>query len=75
MNAKEKWSAALLAAQIEFHWWMILRCRRRGERWIGSGEPLSSKRLLRLNERINRHGVIAKAYEREYEERFVSRRT
>lgn len=64
--------AAFLAARIEYHWWLILLCRKRGEKWIGRGEPLGSKRLLRLNERADFHGLRAKKHEKEYEILYIS---
>ena len=67
MKLHKRIRAALLAARIEYHWWFILRYRKRGEKWIANGEPLDSKRLLRLNERLNFHGLRAKKYEKCYE--------
>lgn len=67
MKLHKRIRAALLAARIEYHWWFILRYRKLGENWIGRGEPLSSDRLLRLNDRVNFHGLRAKKYEKRYE--------
>ena len=72
MSMKKKLKAALLAARIEYHWWFILRCRKRGERWLSGGEPLSSKRLLRLSRRIDRHGLKVRQYGRFYETHYLS---
>lgn len=71
MNLYKRIRAALLAARIECRWRYILYCRRRGENWIGRGEPLTSKRLLRLNDRINYHALRAKNYEKRYEMLYI----
>ena len=67
MNLRKRIRAALLAARIEYHWWFIMFYRKRGENLIGRGEPLTSKRILRLNDRVNFHGLRAKKYEKCYE--------
>lgn len=67
MKLQKRIRAALLAARIEYHWWFVLCCRKRGENLIDRGEPLNSKRLLRLNERADYHGLRAKKYEKCYE--------
>lgn len=71
MNVNMKWKAALLAVRIEYHWWFILRWRKKGERMIGSGEPLSSPRLLRLSRRIDRHSQKARQYEKFFETHYL----
>ena len=67
MKLHKRIRAALLAARIEYHWWFVLFYRRRGEKWIDGGEPLNSKRMLRLNGRANFHGLRARKYEKRYE--------
>lgn len=57
----------LLAVKIEWHWWHIMRDRRCGNRLIDRGEPLTSKRLIRLSKRITRHGISALAFTQKYE--------
>ena len=64
MKLYKRIRAALLAARIEYHWWFILYYRKRGEKWIDHGEPLNSKRLLRLNDRANVHGLRARKNEK-----------
>lgn len=72
MNIRKKLQAALLAARIEYHWWFILRGRKLGERWLRGCEPLNSPRMLRLNRRIDRHGLTARRCEARYEALFVT---
>ena len=67
MKLHKRIRAALLAARIEYHWWFVLFYRRRGEKWLGCGEPLNSKRMLRLNDKVNFHGLRAKKQEKRYE--------
>ncbi len=73
MRLHKRVRAALLAARIEYHWWFILHYRKRGEKRIDCGEPLNSKRMLRLNDRVNFHDLCAKKYERCYENLRISR--
>lgn len=47
------------AACIEYHWWHIMRHRRKGNKLLEAGEPLTSKRLIALSGKINRHGARA----------------
>lgn len=74
MNLHKRIRAALLAARIEYHWWFIRCYRKRGERWLDHGETLHSDRLLRLNDRINFHGLRVKHYEKNYETRYIPQR-
>ena len=67
MKTKEQIAALILAARIEYHWWLIQLYRKYGERLIKAGERLDSGRMLRLNCRANCHGSAAKACERKYE--------
>lgn len=67
MKRHKRIRAAMLAARIEYHWWFVLYYRKRGENLIGRGEPLNSKRILRLNDRVNFHGLRARKYEKCYE--------
>ena len=68
MKLHKRTRAALLAARIEYHWWFVLHYRKRGENLIDRGEPLNSRRLLRLNDRANFHGLRARICEKRYEE-------
>ena len=71
MKLYKRIRAALLAARIEYHWWFVLRCRKKGEKWLSRGEPLSSGRLLRLNKRMDFHGLRAKKHEKNYEMLYI----
>ena len=73
MKRHKRIRAAMLAARIEYHWWFILYYRKRGENLIGRGEPLNSKRILRLNDRVNFHGLRARKYEKCYENLHIPR--
>ena len=75
MKLHKRIRAALLAARIEYHWWFIRYYRKRGENLIGSGEPLTSKRMLRLNDRANFHGLRARKYEKCYEDLCIAPHT
>jgi hypothetical protein len=63
MNTRNR---RLLACQIEYHWWFIMRYRRRGNILIERGEPLTSDRLISLSKKIDHHGAIAHRLEKEY---------
>lgn len=67
MNLHKRIRAVVLAARIEYHWWFILHYRKRGKNLLDWGEPLDSKRLFRLNDRLDFHGLRAKKYEKSYE--------
>ena len=71
MKLHKRIRAALLAARIEYHWWFVLCYRKRGEKLLGCGEPLNSKRMLRLNGRANFHGLRARKYEKCYESLYI----
>ena len=73
MKLLERYNAMALALRIEYHWWWILHWRRLGNHMIGRGVSLSSPRLLRLSRKIDKHGLIANRYSKEYEKRFLSR--
>ena len=72
MKFHKRIRAALLAARIEYHWWFVLYCRKRGEKWLRRGEPLNSERMLRLNDRANFHGLRAREHEKHYESLYIS---
>ena len=75
MKLYKRIRAAFLAARIEYHWWFVLYYRKRGEKWIDRGEPLNSKRLLRLNDRANCYGLRAREYEKCYENLHIPQRS
>jgi len=53
---------------IEWHWWFIMRGRKRGNRLIAAGTPLTSPKLLRLDKYITRHGLKALEAQKRYED-------
>ncbi len=56
----------ILAALIEYHWHIIMRCRRKEEKMLEHGERLTSSRLMNLTKKIDYHGSKAFAYEDTY---------
>ena len=67
---KKRLEASILAMRIEYHWWIILRLRKRMSKLCDAGEPLSSDRLVRMNIRLTNHGVIGFRLQDEYEKRY-----
>lgn len=65
---KKKVTMFMLAAKIEWNWAIIMRARKKVNRIIGAGKPLSSKRLLLLDAKITRHGMKAKKAQHRYED-------
>ena len=61
-----------LAFRIEYHWWYILRNRKRGIGLIESGVALSSPKLIKLSQKITEHGMVALRLQDEYEEKVLS---
>lgn len=57
----------LLASKIEWHWWFILRIRRKGTSLISQGEPLTSEKLLKLNRTLSTHSTKAIKAQSAYE--------
>ena len=64
---KKKIELRILAMRIEYHWWFIMRGRKTGNKLIDAGQPLSSPKLLALNNRLTHHCVRAMKYTRRYE--------
>lgn len=64
-QVKAKW----LAIKIELHWAYILWCRKRGNNLLDKGEPLNSKRMLKLARKIDHHGIIVFRLQDLYESR------
>lgn len=62
----------LLAFRIEYHWWYILRYRKRGIGMIERGVALSSPELIKLSQKITRHGMVALRLQDEYEDKVLS---
>lgn len=61
-----------LACRIEYHWWYILRYRKRGKGMIESGVALSSPELIELSQKITRHGMVALHLRDEYKNKVLS---
>ena len=61
-----------LAFRIEYHWWYILRYKKRGIGMIESGVALSSPELIKLSQKITRHGMVALRLQDEYEDKVLS---
>ena len=57
----------IIACQIEFHWWFIIRYKKAGRRMIENGEPLTSPKLIRLSRKIDHHGMLVFRLEDKYE--------
>ena len=47
----------LLASKIEWHWWFILRIRRKGTYLLNGGIPFASQRLYKLNRNLSMHST------------------
>ena len=56
----------LLASKIEWHWWFILRIRRKGNSLLSEGVPLTSQKLHKLNQKLSMHSTKAKKAELAY---------
>ena len=65
---RKSWEMKWLAFCIEWHWWFIMRGRKRGNRLIDAGTPLTSPKLLRLDKNITRHGNKALEAQKQYED-------
>lgn len=71
MRFHEKLKAAILAARIERNWRRILRLRKQGDKLIAGGNTLNSGRLLRINRRLDRCGLLAAAQGKYYEAHYI----
>ena len=58
---------ALLAVQIELHWWFIKRERQKGNKLLKTGTRYSSPKLLYLNRCLSGHSAGAMRAQRAYE--------
>ena len=65
---KKETELRILAMRIEYHWWFIMRGRKKGNKLIDAGQPLSSPMLLALNDRLTRHCVRVMKYTKRYED-------
>ena len=61
-----------LAFRIEYHWWYILRYRKRGIGMIESGAALNSPELIKLSQKITRHGTVAIRFTEDHEDKVLS---
>lgn len=64
---KSKVCSMVLSAEIEYHWFWIMRYRKRGSRMIHEGIALSAPELIALNNRLTKHAVKVMKLESEYE--------
>lgn len=64
---KKSLKLKLLALTIEWHWWFIMRDRKKCKKMIEEGTPFTSPDLIRLDNRISSHGLIAFRASRRYE--------
>ncbi len=62
----------LLALRLEFHWWFILRYRKRLAKMYDAGESLSSPRILQLNNKASYHCVFVMKNEKRFEDIYLS---
>ena len=45
----------MLAIKIEWHWHLIMRCRKKGNFLLENGPPYTSDEILRLSKCLDRH--------------------
>lgn len=45
----------MLAIKIEWHWYFIMRCRKKGNGLLEKGPPYTSDEILRFSKRLDRH--------------------
>lgn len=65
---KKSLELKLLALTIEWHWWFIMRGRKKCTKLIESGVPFTSSDLIRLDNKIASRGLLASNTSRRYEE-------
>ena len=65
---KKSLEMKLLALTIEWHWWFIMRGRKKCKKLIEGGPPFTSPNLIRIDNRIVSHGMAALKGSRRYEE-------
>jgi hypothetical protein len=56
------------AVRIEYHWFFIMRYRKKGNALNAAGEPFTSEKLIHLSDAIGKHGMKARHLERRYEQ-------
>ncbi|MDO4841652.1 MAG: hypothetical protein Q3982_03130 [Phoenicibacter congonensis] len=62
----------IMAYRLEYHWWFIMRYRKRMRKLYDNGESLSSPRMLRLNSKSGNHHVFVMKNEKLFEELYLS---
>ena len=62
----------VLACRLEIHWWLIMWYRKRMTKLFSCGEPLSSPRMLQLNNKAGRHHVFIMKNEKLFEDLYLS---
>lgn len=65
---KKSLELKLLALTIEWHWWFIMRGRKKCKKMIEEGTPFTSPNLIRLDNKIASRGLLAFNASRRYEE-------
>lgn len=45
----------ILAIKIEWYWYLIMRCRKKGKILLEKGPPYTTDEILRLSKRLDRH--------------------
>ena len=60
------------ACRVEIHWWLIMWYRKRMTKLLSCGEPLSSPRMLQLNNKAGRHHVFIMKNEKLFEDLYLS---
>ena len=65
-----KLKARILAYQIEYHWWMVMRYRQVMGLLYKIEKKLNSPGMLWLNGKLSRHALFIMKAERRYEEHF-----
>ena len=65
-----KLKARILAYQIEYHWWRVMRYRQMMGLLYRIEKKLNSPGMLWLNGKLSRHALFIMKAERRYEEHF-----
>lgn len=45
----------MLAIKIEWYWYLIMRCRKKGKTLLEKGPPYTTDEILSLSKRLDRH--------------------
>lgn len=68
MKTKSTLEMKWLAFCIEWHWWFIMRGRRKCNRLFDAGNKLSYPKMLVLNKHLSRHCVKVMSKTKRYED-------